>query len=132
MPTLCDAFRGLADPTRLRIVNLLLEGELCGCDIQKVLDLAQPNVSRHLIYLKNSGLVLDRRAGYRVFYRLTGLPGGGNAKLFEFLRGQFRKDPLLRKDIKSLKEAVRSGACSIRPDHTPAEQGVRPGVAMRV
>ena len=59
-------FKGLADVSRLRILSLLLHGELCGCDIQYVLDASQSNVSRHLTYLKNSGLVLDRRSGYRV------------------------------------------------------------------
>jgi len=49
---LTDAFKGLADPTRLRILNLLLHGELCGCDIQVVLETPQPNASRHLTYLK--------------------------------------------------------------------------------
>jgi ArsR family transcriptional regulator len=47
-----DAFKGLADPTRLRILNLLPHGELCGCDIQVVLETPQPNASRHLTYLK--------------------------------------------------------------------------------
>ena len=48
--------KGMADRNRLRILNLLLHGELCGCDIQYVLDTSQPNISRHLQYLKNSGL----------------------------------------------------------------------------
>lgn len=129
MQTLYDALRGLADPTRLRIVNLLLQGELCGCDIQKVLDLAQPNVSRHLIYLKNSGLVLDRRAGYRVYYRLA--HGRGKEKLFEFLRGQFRNDPRLKKDVERLKEAVRDGECSLRQAQVHAELASRPGGELR-
>lgn len=64
-------FKALADANRLRIVNLLLHGELCVCDIQYVLENSQPNISRHLAYLKNSGMVADRRDGYRVFYRLA-------------------------------------------------------------
>ena len=64
-------FKGLADLTRLRILNLLLAGELCGCDLQHVIGSSQPNISRHLGYLKRSGLVADRRDGYRVFYRLA-------------------------------------------------------------
>jgi len=64
-------FKGLADRNRMRIINLLLHGELCVCDIQRILDTSQPNVSRHLNYLKHSGLVLDRREGFRVFYRLS-------------------------------------------------------------
>ena len=66
-----QVFKALADANRLRIVNLLLHGELCVCDIQYVLENSQPNVSRHLAYLKNSGIVLDRRDGYRVFYRIA-------------------------------------------------------------
>ena len=58
-----QCFKGLADQSRLRILNLLLQGELCVCDIRYVLEASQPNVSRHLTYLKSSGLVADRREG---------------------------------------------------------------------
>ena len=71
MKELEQYFKALDDTNRLRILNLLLHGELCVCDIQYVLRATQPNVSRHLSYLKNSGLVLDRRGGYRIFYRLA-------------------------------------------------------------
>ena len=64
-------FKALADTNRLRILNLLLHGELCVCDIQFVLETSQPHASRHLAYLKNSGLVVDRRDGYRIYYRLS-------------------------------------------------------------
>ena len=89
---LTDAFKGLADPTRLRIMNLLLHGELCVCHIQRVLSASQPNVSRHLNYLKHSGLVLDRREGYRVYYRLVDSRDGPLKGLFEFLRMAVRGD----------------------------------------
>src|ERR1019366_10315030 len=71
MRELEQLFKGLADQTRLRILNLLIHGELCVCEIQYVLESSQPNVSRHLIYLKNSGLVLDRREGARMYYQLA-------------------------------------------------------------
>jgi len=71
MKALEQWFKALGDSNRLRIINLLLHGELCVCDIQYVLENSQPNVSRHLAYLKNSGMVLDRRDGYRIYYRLT-------------------------------------------------------------
>jgi hypothetical protein len=61
MKELEQYFKALGDANRLRILNLLLHGELCVCDIQFVLAASQPNVSRHLAYLKNSGLVIDRR-----------------------------------------------------------------------
>ena len=71
MHRLDNYFRGLAEASRLRIVNLLLQRELCVCDIQRILNLTQPSASRHLSYLKHAGLVADRRDGLRVFYRLT-------------------------------------------------------------
>lgn len=106
--TLEQCFKGLADQNRLRIVNLLLRDELCGCDIQYVLALSQSNVSRHLTYLKQAGLVQDRRDGYRVFYRLVDLDDALRA----FLQRAFRRHDVFRTDQKSLKEAIQNGACT--------------------
>ena len=106
-------FKGLADISRLRILNLLLHGELCGCDIQYVLDATQSNVSRHLTYLKNSGLVLDRRAGYRVYYRLTTKISPDHKLLFKYLQEAFRREELFAEDLKTLKNAIKEGACTL-------------------
>ena len=105
-------FRGLADETRVRILNLLLHGELCGCDIQYVLDMPQPNVSRHLTYLKNCGLVLDRRDGPRIFYRLAEARSGETKHLFEFLRHVCKEEEILQEDTRKLKQAIQSGSCT--------------------
>jgi ArsR family transcriptional regulator len=64
MKELEQYFKALGDNNRLRIINLLLHGELCVCDIQYVLENSQPNVSRHLSYLKNSGMVLAGSYAY--------------------------------------------------------------------
>jgi ArsR family transcriptional regulator len=108
-----QVFKGLADANRLRIVNLLLHGELCVCDIQYVLENSQPNVSRHLAYLKNSGIVLDRRDGYRVFYRIANPRESNRKLLFDFLRQIFKDEHQLEQDTKRLKEAIASGSCTI-------------------
>ena len=63
-------FKGFADPTRLRILNLLAAGELCVCDIVELLALPQPTVSRHLAYLRRCGLVTMSRAWKFAHYRL--------------------------------------------------------------
>lgn len=105
-------FRSLADISRLRIINLLLRGELCGCDIHRVLDTAQPNVSRHLNYLKNSGVVRDRRDGYRVYYRLVDPAPRALEALFGYLRQTFAAEEVLRRDLQKLHQAVANGACS--------------------
>lgn len=65
-------FRILADPTRLRILLLLeTQGELCVCELTHALDAIQPKISRHLALLRESGLVLDRRQGQWIYYRLN-------------------------------------------------------------
>jgi ArsR family transcriptional regulator len=106
-------FKGLADATRLRIINLLSWGELCGCDIQSVLGAAQPNVSRHLTYLKHAGLVVDRREGFRVFYRLTPARDETLKSLFQFLALAFRRDDIFRSDLRRLRHAIKDGACKL-------------------
>ena len=67
-------FKALADGTRLRILALLQAGEICVCDIHGSLGLPQPTVSRHLAYLRKTGLVPARRDGLWVHYRLAPLP----------------------------------------------------------
>lgn len=63
-------FKAFADPTRLRILNVLAAGELCVCDITALLDLPQPTVSRHLAALRHARLVEVMRAGQFAHYRL--------------------------------------------------------------
>src|SRR3954452_7107338 len=63
-------FKAHADVTRLRILGLLLAGEVCVCDIHESLDIPQSKASRHLAYLRKSGLVETRREGLWVHYRL--------------------------------------------------------------
>ncbi len=68
-PTL---FKCLADATRVRITLLILrEGELCVCELIHALDDSQPKISRHLAQLRNCGLLLDRRQGQWVYYRIN-------------------------------------------------------------
>ncbi len=64
-------YRGFADPTRIRILNVLAAGELCVCDVVALLDLPQPTVSRHLAYLRRAGLVEGRRGWKFAYYRLA-------------------------------------------------------------
>src|SRR5687768_5892645 len=117
-----ERFRGLADPTRLRLMNLLADGELCGCDIQYVLGLSQPNVSRHLNYLKRSGLVRDTRRGFRVFYKVE--PAHG--PLLDYLRAALRREPQFRQDRQRLKAAIRNGACTMSEAPPKVRRNDRP------
>jgi ArsR family transcriptional regulator, arsenate/arsenite/antimonite-responsive transcriptional repressor len=108
-------FKALGDASRLRILNLLFHGELCGCDIQLVVETSQSNASRHLTYLKHAGLVRDRRDGFRVFYRLAPAENQTLAGLFQFLAAAFRRDTGFRRDLRRLREAIKHGACRVPP-----------------
>lgn len=71
MEELSAIFKALSDETRLRIITLLEEGELCVCDITAALDMAQPKVSFHLGTLKDAGLIRDRKQGKWTHYSLN-------------------------------------------------------------
>src|SRR3984957_15290055 len=64
-------FRALADPTRLRLLNLINNREICVCYFVEILGLSQPKISRHLAYLRRAGIVAARREGRWTHYRLA-------------------------------------------------------------
>jgi ArsR family transcriptional regulator len=71
LEALTRVYAALADPTRLRILSLLGDGEICVCHIHASLDVPQPTASRHLAYLKKSGLVEARRDGIWMHYKMA-------------------------------------------------------------
>jgi ArsR family transcriptional regulator len=103
-------FRAFADPTRLRILQLLRRGELCVCHIVDVLQVPQPKASRHLAYLRRAGLVLARKQGHWSHYRLAPGRSAFHQKLLDCLGCCFQDVPELAKDAKRLKEIV--GCCA--------------------
>jgi ArsR family transcriptional regulator, arsenate/arsenite/antimonite-responsive transcriptional repressor len=64
-------FMALADKTRLRLLNLLRQDEICVCFFTEVLNESQPKISRHLAYLRNAGIVEARRDGKWMHYRIV-------------------------------------------------------------
>ena len=96
-------FKALSDETRLRILGLLLQGELCVCDLVAVLDLPQSTISRHLAYLKNSGLVEDRREGVWMHYQLK---KSFQVNLDHLLRPTIYDLPQIRKDRERLRKHI--------------------------
>ena len=89
----------LADETRLRILNLLNQNELCVCDIMRVLKEPQSKVSRHLAYLRRTGLVETRKKGLWMYYRLSRL----NSKMYLALLNPELAE--FKKDIKVLRSS---------------------------
>ena len=66
-----DVFKALSDPTRLRILECVKNGEKCICEIIPYTGKSQPNVSQHLKILKNAGLIDDRKDGTRIMIKAS-------------------------------------------------------------
>jgi ArsR family transcriptional regulator, arsenate/arsenite/antimonite-responsive transcriptional repressor len=136
-PLTTQFFRALADRTRLRLVNLLVRGTLCVCDLQRLLDEPQSTVSRHLGYLKAAGLITDRRDGVRIFYALTPNDHGLRLAVFEAIRAhigrgvsQFAEEAAdFRRDVERLEAMRAAGACHEEPRHAGASRHAEAGRA---
>lgn len=88
-------FKACADESRLRILHLIfMNGEMCISDVEKILEFTQAKTSRHLIYLKNSGILTFRRYNHWVFYQIKDEVYEILKQIFQFLR----KDQQLQKD----------------------------------
>lgn len=102
MRRIVQCFKALSDETRLRILALLINGEMCVCDLMAILDLPQSTVSRHLAYLRNSGWVEDRRQGVWMYYRLTDDGEPFDSGLRQLLRQHLAKLPQATRDREAL------------------------------
>jgi len=109
MVSASQLFKALADPTRLRILNLLFRGDLCVCDIVRVLRIGQSKASRHLACLRNSGLVTDRREGFWMHYCLAPAQGTLHQRVLQWLKEAGAEIPGSAADLRALQELRRRG-----------------------
>ena len=91
-------FRALADPTRLRIINLIGDQEVCVCFFVEILKSNQPKISRHLAYLRRAGIVSARREGIWMHYRITTPKDENAARVLQEVREWLKKDTLMQQD----------------------------------
>lgn len=101
-------FKGFADPTRIRILSALAAGELCVCDIVELLGIPQPTVSRHLAYLRRSGLVEVTRDWKFAHYRLAEPANAVHRNLIACVRSCFTGVPALDEERARADERVRA------------------------
>ena len=99
-----QTLKALSDETRLRILQLLADGELCVCELMAVLNLPQSTVSRHLSYLKNSGWLLDRRDGVWMYYRIAATINPLAQSILPALAEHLRQTPQGATDQVSLRQ----------------------------
>jgi ArsR family transcriptional regulator len=98
-------FRALADRTRLRLLNLIADKEICVCYFVDVLEMSQPKISRHLAYLRRAGLVAARRQGRWMHYRLLPPADPVAAAILKETLTHLRQMPGMAKDLAGLETA---------------------------
>lgn len=118
-------FAALADRTRLRLLNLLRNGEVCTCFFADTLETNDPKISRHLAYLKRAGLVKGRRDGKWVHYSLVEPRDPSAREIFDAAIKMLANDPSFRPDLKRLDKVcclpnppvtIRSRTTAAAPD----------------
>lgn len=108
LEALTSVYAALADSTRLRILSLLGDGEICVCHIHASLDVPQPTASRHLAYLRKSGLVEARREGIWMHYRLAPLDNPVVASVVKAALHALTHTDISAKDERRLQIALKA------------------------
>ena len=120
-------FKALADATRLRILGLLLTGEVCVCHIHESLKIPQPKASRHLAYLRRAGLVDTRRDGLWIHYRMAQLPDVVLQTISQAVAHGLTHMEVVKRDAQRLTK--RTGCCLPAPGETVALECCAPATA---
>lgn len=105
-------FKALGEPTRIRIVKLLSNQELCVCDLEKIMDISQPRISQHLKILKQVDLISERREAQRRICSLNWNVYRSVMKAFEsFLEQPLSSTPGYEKECQRLQDLEPGLAC---------------------
>jgi ArsR family transcriptional regulator len=97
-------FKALADRTRLRLIGLLGDQEVCVCFLVEILKTSQPKISRHLAYLRRAQIVAARREGKWMHYRLAEPPDDHAARIFREVRASLVEHPEFERDREKLEK----------------------------
>jgi len=112
-------FRALADPTRLRLINLMGAEEVCVCFFVEILKTNQPKISRHLAYLRRAGIVSARREGIWMHYRVATPEDENAAKVLQDVREWLANDNVMQQDRNRLVKICCSPELPIQLQGSP-------------
>lgn len=112
-------FKALADQTRLRLINLIGDDEVCVCFFVEVLKINQPKISRHLAYLRRAGVVSSRRDGKWIHYRLVEPPDPRAANIFREVRAGLANDPAMKSERARLEKICCAPQLPIQLQRAP-------------
>jgi ArsR family transcriptional regulator, arsenate/arsenite/antimonite-responsive transcriptional repressor len=117
---LARMFAALADPTRLRLLNLMNGREICVCYFVEILKQSQPKISRHLAYLRNAGIVSARREGKWMHYRIEWPGDAGGAAVLGAALKSFEENRQMQSDLAMLRKACCEAQAFVRLQDAPA------------
>jgi ArsR family transcriptional regulator len=112
-------FRALADRTRLRILNLMRDQEVCVCYFVEILKTSQPKISRHLAYLRRAGIVAARRSGTWMHYRIAVPKEAAAAEILREVLQALAEDREMRNDLVRLERACCAPTPFVRLQGAP-------------
>lgn len=118
-------YAALADHTRLRLLNLMAGREVCVCYFVEILGQSQPKVSRHLAYLRRAGIVVARREGKWMHYKIVAPPHPGAASILRETLGVLSQESEMRRDLGRLNQACCTAAQSPALDRAPLPTSVK-------
>ncbi len=121
-------FRALADPTRLRLLNLIADREVCVCYFVGILRISQPKVSRHLAYLRRAGIVEARRDGRWMHYRLATPRGTAAAEILRATLAHLKSLPQMQRDLARLGSACCAPERFVELRGAPQPVAIAPAV----
>ncbi len=107
-----DIFKALSEESRLRIISLLLNGELCVCEIEACLKMTQSNASRHLTALKKCGILESYKNAQWTYYRVNDGFIQANKELWEYLKHRLKELPSYLSDIETYQKCKAQELCS--------------------
>ena len=117
-------FKALADRTRLRLISLIGDSEVCVCFFVAILKISQPKVSRHLAYLRRARIVAARREGKWMHYRLTEPPDEHAAHIFREVRASLLEHPELQRDREKLMQVCCATTLPVQLRRAPRPLGL--------
>jgi ArsR family transcriptional regulator len=124
MQDVAQIYKALSEMMRLRMLMLLTHGELCVCDIMAVLDEPQSKVSRHLAYLKNSGLIQSKRVGTWMHYFVREPLDEVRSAQLELLKKELSASEWARADALKMREVQALKLCENSPGDKPSRRSM--------
>ena len=119
-----NLFKALADRTRIRLISLIGDSEVCVCFLVAILKSSQPKISRHLAYMRRAGIVAARREGKWMHYRLTEPPDEHAARIFREVRASLAAHPELQRDREKLMQVCCAPTLPVQLRHAPRPVGL--------